>query len=154
MEFITGKLPSGKEGQSDELIVYLMGLRDEINHALESVATSYGKRNGWTWRRNPDGTVECWRTLRCLDVCCSVSADAFFVSDKAYGEDIAYPFKFVGRPHQQISITSTDGTSYAMEYARLTDANIGKLWFCSRTQQTKSHRVELDVYIKGFIKGE
>ena len=150
MEFITGRVP-GASATNEVVCSYLRGLREEINHALESIAVSSGERDGWTWRKNADGTVECWRRLVCPDVCCCYGGYLFFESDKAYGEDITYPFKFTERPYQQLSISSTDGVAYRMQFARFMDTNIGKIWFVRQTQQTDRHCVEVDIYIRGGV---
>ena len=153
MEFITGKVPSD-DAQSEEVCAYLRGLREEINHALENIAVSSGKRDGWTWRRCADGTVECWRSVVCTDVSCSVGWGALFESEQGYG-GIEYPFEFVGRPVQTLSVSETDSHAYMLEYPSgnysNTSSNTGRWWFV-RPSVSVGGRAVVDICVKGRIR--
>lgn len=154
MEFITGKVPSD-DTQNEEVCSYLRGLREEINHALECIAVISGKKDGWTWRRCADGTVECWRSVVCTDVSCSVGWGALFESDKSYG-GLSYPFTFAQRPYQQLSISHTEIGAYLLEYPQNkysnTEKNTGKWWFIRPVVLGASDNVTVDIYVKGRIR--
>ena len=153
MEFITGKVPDS-DSQIGAVCAYLRGLRDQINHALESACSVSGQTRGWSWRRYPDGTAECTRQVVCEDVNCSVGWGALYESEQGYG-GIEYPFEFVGRPVQTLSVSETDSHAYMLEYPSgnysNTSSNTGRWWFV-RPSVSVGGRAVVDICVKGRIR--
>lgn len=154
MEFITGKVPDS-DSQSGAVCAYLRGLREEINHALESIAVRVGETRGWRWRRYPDGTAECWRQVVCENVDCTSPWGSLFESSESYG-GIEYPFEFSERPCQILSISASGGYAYMLEYPYGSYSNTEKStgrWMFVRPSAASGDTAVVDIYVRGRVRG-
>lgn len=153
MEFITLPLPAQSDGERG-IRTYLAGLCEQINHTVESLSVASGQTRGWSWRRYPDGTAECWRQVVCEDVDCTVQWGAMYESEQGYG-GCEYPFEFAFRPTEILSVSATDGSAYMLEYPfgtySNTQKNAGRFWLV-RPSVSRGGRAVVDICVKGRIK--
>lgn len=153
MEFITRKPPVTSAAADAELHRYLMGLTDDVNRALERVCGVSGERDGWSWRRLPDGVAECWRCVRCTDISFAEARGALYESG-GYG-GIAYPFEFDRPPLLLISVSGTEGAPCFIEQMGgkygATEKNTGRWRFASPLSCDGSSAV-VSIYARGRVK--
>lgn len=153
MDFITRKPPDTSVASGAELQRYLAELTEDFNRALEQVKSILGERDGWSWRRYPDGIAECWRSERCFDVSCTQPLGSLYESG-VYG-GIAYPFEFSDKPLQLISITETDDAPYLIEQPHgrysATARYTGRWRFLSPASCEGGYAV-VSIYARGRVK--
>ncbi len=162
VEFVTGRLPElGGDDSWENLERYLHAHKTELNHIIEAIYTKIGssrgyengQTNGWEWRRFSDGTVECWRTVKCENVNCGIGWGPLLISADYGG--IKYPFNFKSRPVQFLSLSSGD-KGYMLGYPNgngsATTSNTGKWWFVRGSGVSGTETVNVDIFVRGRLR--
>lgn len=139
---------------------FLQSVDFSMGPTIEGKAVPYIVESGtsgiWTYRKWSDGMAECWGMCECTNVLCSNVWGSMYESD-VYG-CISYPFTFIERPMQQLSISTAWEMGLMLEYPQnalsANTQNTGGWWFVRPAVQSAAGTACVDIYVRGKWKTE